>query len=374
MIDEDEIHLTQAEYYMQECFDLAQIALGRTSPNPIVGAIVLDEKGMPVGKGYHNKAGQEHAEVIAINQAGNRSKNGTLIVNLEPCCHTGKTPPCTDLIIKSGIKRVIFSSFDPNNPAGKRGKDVLQSSGIKIISSVLENEGKEVNKFFFKWINMKFPWVTLKQGQTLDGMVAIKDLKSKWITSEDSRNEVCKLRNIYDAIMISSKTIHTDNPELTVRNVKDGRNPIRIILDSGLTTAPEAKVYNDNSLIFLVTKSGHPKNKLEPYLKRNKNTEIMEVSCLSDGRLDLHSVFSNLAKHEILSVLIESGPTLAGELLNLKLIDEYILFIAPRVFGGNNGIPALELHTLKEISNSPGFKLFDHKLIGNDLMLSLRPI
>ena len=371
---EDEINLTQAEYYMQECFDLAQMALGRTSPNPIVGAIVLDEKGMPVGKGYHNKAGLDHAEVIAINQAGSRSKNGTLVVNLEPCCHVGKTPACTDLIIKSGIKQVVFSSFDPNSPAGKKGKEVLQSNGIKVISGVLEDEGKELNKFFFKWINKKLPWVTLKQGQTLDGMVSMKNTKSKWITSEDSRHEVHKLRNIYDAIMISSKTVSSDNPELTVRNIKDGRSPAKIILDSALTTKPESKVYNDNSLIFLVTQPKHPKNKIEPYLERNKNIKIVEVPCLANERLDLFSVFSHLAKNDILSILIEAGPTLAGELLNLQLIDEYILFIALRVFGGNNGIPSIELNTLKEMGNSPVFKLYNYQLIGNDLMLSLRPV
>ncbi|MBI2996487.1 MAG: bifunctional diaminohydroxyphosphoribosylaminopyrimidine deaminase/5-amino-6-(5-phosphoribosylamino)uracil reductase RibD [Candidatus Melainabacteria bacterium] len=370
----NDVEETPVEYFMQECFTLAKIGLGRTSPNPVVGAIVLDKNGIPIGKGYHKKAGMLHAEVIAIKQAGELVKDGTLIVNLEPCCHVGKTPPCTDLIIKSQIKEVVFCNYDPNSQVNKQGEKKLIENNIKVISTVLEQEGLELNKFFFKWMKTKLPWVTLKQAQTLDGKIALINKESKWITEKPARQEVHKLRNIYDAVMVSASTIEVDNPKLTVRDINDSRNPLRIILDTNLTTSPGANVYKNNAEVILVTKSGHPKDKLNHYLKNNTKLNIIELSETNSGKLNLKELFFELGKKEILSVLVEAGPKLGGELIINNLIDEYILFISPKVFGDNSTISSLDFgqSQIKKIDEAYKFKLFNYKAIGNDFMLSLR--
>lgn len=369
----DDIYPTQAEYYMRECFELAKNALGRTSPNPIVGAIVLDKNGFPVGKGYHRAAGTEHAEVIAIREAGEKVQGGTLIVNLEPCCHFGKTPPCTDLIIKSGISEVIFSCFDANPLVRNKGKELLLKNNIKVFSNVLESEGLELNKFFFKWIKTKLPWVTLKQAQTLDGKIALSNKNSKWITGDSARKEVHKLRNVYDAILVGAKTVEVDNPELNVRDINDSRNPARVILDLNLVTKPESNVYKNNATVYLVTKINHSKELLSGYLKFNSDLNLIQLPEVSPGKISFKSLFEELGKKNILSVLVEAGPTLAGDLVLNKFLDEYILFIAPKIFGDIEALPSMKISPLLDIKNSLEFKLFDYKAIGNDLMLSLRP-
>lgn len=368
-----EIDLTQAEYYMEDCFELAKKALGRTSPNPVVGAIVLDKNGLPVGKGYHQKAGKEHAEVIALKEAGELAKGGTLVVNLEPCCHFGKTPPCTDLIIKSQVKEVIFSNYDLNDLVHKKSEKILLENKIKVIPGVLEKEGKELNKFFLKWIKTKTPWITLKQAQTLDGKVALGNKKSKWISGDAARKEVYKLRNQYDAILIGASTVENDDPELTVHDLDSGRNPIRVVLDPKLVTKPSARVYKKDASTILVTKSGHLKEKLAGYLKNNEDLSILELPVSSDERIDLKKLFIELGKKEILSVLIEAGPKLSGQLVLNNLLDEYVLFISPQIFGDNSAVSSMNIRPLSDIDKSYKLSIFNHKIIGNDLMVMLRP-
>lgn len=369
---EKETDLTQAEYYMQECFDLAKKGLGRTSPNPVVGAIVLDKSGIPCGEGFHAKAGQEHAEVIALKEAGEKADGGTLILNLEPCCHLGKTPPCTDLIIKSKVKEVIFSNYDPNPKVHKKGEVELLKNNIRVISNVLEKQGYELNKFFFKWVKTQLPWVTLKQAQTLDGKVALKSNQSDWITGYEARSEVHKLRDIYDAILVGANTVVIDNPELTVREIKNGRNPIRIVLDPNLATDINSNVYREDANVILVTRIGHKREKIKTYLDMSKTLEALEIDETKRGKIDLKKLFIELGKKNILSVLVEGGPTLASELLVNNLIDEYIVFISPKVFGDKEAVPSINIGEVSNINNSFNFKIFNHKVIGNDLMISLR--
>lgn len=368
-----EIYSTPLEYYMQECFELAKNALGRTSPNPVVGAIVLDKNGNPVGKGIHEKAGGDHAEVIALKKAGELAEGGTLIVNLEPCCHHGKTPPCTDLIIKSQIKEVIFSNYDPNPLVNKKSEKILLENNIKVIPKVLESEGLDLNKFFFKWIQTKLPWVTLKQAQTLDGKIALGNKKSKWISGEESRIEVHKLRNIYDAILVGASTVVSDDPELTVRGISNGRNPVRVILDTNLLTSPNSKVYQNTAPVILATKIGHSKDKLISYQKNNSELVVFELKENSKNKLDLKQLFIELGKRGLLSILVEAGSSLSGQLILNKLIDEYILFISPRVFGDSNAISSLKIGSLADIDKAYKFQICEHKSTGNDLMVSLRP-
>ena len=369
---EEDIYSTQAEYYMRECFDLAKKALGRTSPNPIVGAIVLDKNGFPVGKRFHKASGTEHAEVIAIKEAGEKAEGGTLIVNLEPCCHQGKTPPCTDLIIKNQIREVIFSCYDPNPLVNKKGEEVLLKNKIKVFSRILESEGAELNKFFFKWIKSKLPWVTLKQAQTLDGKIALSNQQSKWITGDLARKEVHKMRNIYDAVLVGARTVEIDNPYLTVRGLDNSRNPARIIIDLNLITRPDSNVYKNDSVVYLITKTDHQKDKLNNYLKLNSELKFIQFPEISKGKISFKHLFEDLGKRNILSVLVEAGPSLAGWLISEKLVDEYVLFIAPKIFGDEDALPSLKIGPLEKIQNSYEFNLFDYKAIGNDLMVSLR--
>ena len=297
------------------------------------------------------------------------ASGGTLIVNLEPCCHFGKTPPCTDLIIKSQISQVIFSNYDLNPLVNKNGEKKLLENNIKVTSGVLEKEGLELNKFFFKWIRTKLPWITLKQAQTLDGKVGLLNSKNTLITSDESRHEVHLLRNQFDAILVGAKTVIADDPKLTVRDVEDSRNPVRVILDVNLITSPDSEVYKQigSTKVYLVTKVGYDKKIGEAFLKVNSNIELIEVPEISKSRLDLKSLFSFLASKNILSVLVEAGPSLSSELISNQLIDEYMLFIAPTLFGEGNSINNLSL-------KNPNFefKIINHRLIGNDLMVILR--
>lgn len=375
----NETDLTQAEYYMNECFELAGKGLGRTSPNPIVGTIVLDKNGIPVGKGYHKKAGSEHAEVLAINEAGEKARGGTLIVNLEPCVHHGKTPPCVDLIIKSQIYEVIFSNYDSNPLVFEKGEKELKKNNINVVSRVLESEGYELNKFFFKWIKTKLPWITLKQAQTIDGKVGLKNTSRKMISGKEVKNKVHNLRNIYDAILVGANTVLTDNPELTVREIndkRDNKNPIRIILDPGLISDPKSNVYKNDAPIFLVTTRGHSKDKLSKYSQGNENINILNFAEEKPGKINLYELFKELGKKEILSVLVEAGPNLAGELISNNLVDEYILFICPEIFTGTSyaqAIPSLNIKSFNKNETSK-FRIFDYKLIGNDLMVIFRTL
>lgn len=373
MIYEDDVHLTQAEYYMQECFELAKQALGRTSPNPIVGAIVLDKDSKVVGRGYHKHAGIEHAELVALKEAGEKANGGTLVVNLEPCCHYGKTPPCTDLILKSKIKEVIFSNYDLNPLVNGKSEKIFLEKGIKVIPLVLESEGKEVNKFYFKWIKTRLPWITLKQAQTINGIVGVKNQDLGWISCDLSRKEVHSLRNIYDAVLVGANTVCSDNPELTVRDIKDFRNPLRIVLDPSLKTKPNNKIYNNNSNVFLVTRRGHPESLLKEY-ESGKHISILELTENDNKKINLNELFLELGKRNILSILVEAGPCLSGELISNGLIDEYILFVSPRIFSETSSLPSIHVKQSCGGSTSYEFRIINYKTIGNDLMVVLRPV
>ena len=225
----------------------------------------------------------------------------------------------------------------------------------------------------FRSIKTKLPWIALKQAQTLDGKIALKNKNSKWISGELARKEVHKLRNEYDAILVGANTVETDNPELTVRDVDNGRNPIRIILDPNLITKSNVNVYSKSAPVILVTKFGHSESKISNYLKCNESITVIELPENENKKIDLKQLFFELGKKEILSVLIEAGPALGGKLILNKLIDEYILFVSPKVFGDNDAVPSLKTGPLESIDKSYNFKIFKHKTIGNDLMLSLRP-
>ena len=312
--------------YMKRCLTLAKKAAGKTSPNPMVGAVILDKNLNFVSEGYHQKCGEAHAEVNAINAAKEKNidiKGGIIIVNLEPCSHYGKTPPCADLIIKSGLKKVVVGCTDPNEKVAGNGIKKCQNAGLEVITGILEEECKKLNEIFFKNQLEKLPFITIKTATTIDGKIATKTGSSKWITGEKSRNFVQKLRNNYDAILTSSQTVIADDPSLTCR-MKNGKNPIRIIVDSKLTTPASAKVYNNDGTRVIIATT------LKDNKKYPTNVEILTVK-KSNDKVDLKDLTQKLYDLGINSVLVEAGGKLNGALLKEKLADKLIHFTAPKL-------------------------------------------
>ncbi len=355
--------MNQHEYYMQKVLDLASKAQGQTSPNPMVGAIILNENGEFVSEGYHLKAGSEHAEIIALKKAGSLARNGILYVNLEPCCHYGRTPPCTSAIKQAGIKKVIIGSLDPNPQINGQGLQTLKEAGLEVVFGFLVEQCLALNKFFFYWVQNKKPWLTLKIAATLNGKIDLGNY-GKQITGQSVQKKVHQLRAEHDAILTGSGTILADNPQLNVRfnelnEIVNYKNPIKIILDRRFRCPPESKAFNQEALSLLFTK---PEN-----LNENKinfsNTEIIPW----DGKLN--ELLETLAKKNILSVLIEAGSALNSAFLQENLIQEIIYFINPRLAPFNKELP--EVYVGNCIQN---FKLKSAELIDTDLMLSLTSI
>ena len=327
---------------MQKCINLAKKAHGKNLPNPYVGAIVYDEKEEKIiSTGFHEKYGEAHAEVNAIKKAKGNTKGKTIIVNLEPCSHWGKTPPCADLIIKSGFKKAIIATLDLNKQA-TGGLKKLQEAGIETILGVLEKEAKDLNKVFFKNTLTKKPYVMLKIASTLDGKIALNNKKSKWITNEKARLYSQKLRSEYQAIMSASGTILADNPRLNVR-LKNKKSPIRIIFDPNNKIPLNYNVFNDDVRIILINNS-----------KINLPKHIEQISF--NGNYD--DLFKELYKMNIYSIMIEAGSGFNSELIKNNEIDEINHFIAPKIFGG--GLDFIKGLNIEEIENS--IKLKDIKI------------
>lgn len=329
--------------HMKKCIKLARLAEGFTSPNPMVGAVVLDEYGRVIAEGYHKKAGGPHAEVDALSKLENRADGATLYVNLEPCSHFGKTPPCADLIIKSGIKRLIIGMTDPNPLVSGRGIERCKNAGIEVIDGVLEKECCELNEVFIKNITQKKTFVALKTATTLDGKVATRTGSSKWITNEKSRAYVQKLRNRYDGILTSSSTILADNPSLTCR-MEGGKNPVRIILDKDGVVPVNYKVFDDNGTRVIVCVKSCEKTNYPDYV------EVLECP-LKDGHIDLKYVLTQLYEMQVFSVMVEAGGVLNGAFLKEGLVDKFYQFIAPKIIGDNKAKSFVDGFAIEDVSN-----------------------
>lgn len=353
------------EKLMKKCISLAKKSKGRTSPNPLVGAIIFDDDFRIISKGRHEYYGGNHAERNAVLSAKEDLKGKSIIVNLEPCSHFGKTPPCADLLIEKGFKRVIFGMVDPNPVVAGNGKRKLENAGINVIEGILENECKELNKIFIKNHTKKLPYITIKTAVTLDGKIATSTGNSKWITDEVSRKEVQKLRNEYDAILTSSQTVIKDNPSLTCR-IKNGRNPIRIIIDTNLTTPSDSKVYNnDGTRVLIITSKNANDNKIKNY---PQNVEFIKCS-LKDNHIDLREAVKKLFELRIMSILTECGGTLNTAFIKENLADELIQFIAPKILGDKTGINFAEGFNRKEISMCNNLNILSTKRLKNDIMI-----
>ncbi|MCP4682730.1 MAG: bifunctional diaminohydroxyphosphoribosylaminopyrimidine deaminase/5-amino-6-(5-phosphoribosylamino)uracil reductase RibD [Desulfobacterales bacterium] len=323
--------------FMKEALRQARKGLGRTSPNPAVGAVIVRDSEI-ISSGYHHRAGLPHAEVEALNKLGGKAENSTLYVTLEPCNHHGRTPPCTEAIAKSGLKRVVVGMDDPNPDVAGGGYKFLEGHGISTTRGVLEKECRRLNEAFLKFVTLRRPFVILKSALTIDGWTATRTGHSKWITSEKSRRFVHGLRDRVDAVMVGVGTVLADDPLLTVR-LKHGRkkDPLRIILDTHLKTPVNARILNHDSAAGTLIVVGPDVATKD--LKRFQKKGSTLVCPVKSNRIDLNALMDIMGEMTITSLLVEGGATITGSLLQEKLIDKFYIFRAPKIFGGNNGIP-----------------------------------
>lgn len=349
---------------MQRCFKLALKGAGSVSPNPLVGCVIV-KNGKIISEGWHKKYGGFHAERDAITKAlkkGVNLKGAALYVNLEPCVHYGKTPPCSDLIIENKISEVVIGSKDPYKKVSGKGIRKLKKAGIKVKTGILEPEAIELNKFFIKYVTTGLPYITLKAAQTIDGKIADDKYRSKWISSATSRKTVHKLRAVYDAVLVGTNTLIYDDPKLNVRGVK-GRDPFRIIIDKSLNLKEKYKVfkYTDGKTIVLFSEKTD-KNKIADY----PGDGITFIPCrIKNGRLDLNDALKKLARLNIASILVEGGAYTYNEFLKNDMADEVIIFIAPKIMG--KGIKAFNE---KQLFGK--FSETDYSASGTDLLVRFR--
>jgi|AntRauTorckE6833_2_1112554.scaffolds.fasta_scaffold01613_2 diaminohydroxyphosphoribosylaminopyrimidine deaminase/5-amino-6-(5-phosphoribosylamino)uracil reductase len=358
------------QYYMKKTLQLAKKGEGYTSPNPMVGALVV-KNGEIIGKGYHKKAGEPHAEVYALDQAGNDAEGATLYVNLEPCCHFGKTPACSLKVIKSGIKRLVVAMEDPNPLVAGEGIRQLEQAGIETKVGVLEKEAEILNEVFIKYITENIPFIYLKSGQTIDGFLATSTGDSRWVTNKKARLYGHKLRHKVDAILVGVNTVLNDNPRLTTRLVdKTGIDPIRVVLDSKLKTPIDADIINQESesKTIIATTSKYNKDKYNK-LQTKDNLEITIVEQDKKGRINLVKLLENLAKKEITSILVEGGGTINYSFLHKGLADKLYAFIAPKLLGGNDGIYAYNGNGVKKMNNAFQLKDIQFEMTGDNILI-----
>lgn len=353
--------------FMKMAMDLAVKARGRTSPNPMVGAVVV--KGdIIVGRGYHAKAGTPHAEIHALNEAGEAARGATMYVTLEPCCHYGRTGPCTGAIIESGITRVVTAMADPNPLVSGEGIRVLESAGIEVICGVMEEEALELNEVFLKYITTLRPFVVAKAAVSIDGKIATRSGKSKWITGAAAREYGHQLRDWHDAILVGIGTVLADDPSLTTRLPGGrGRDPVRIILDSRASIPPNARVLTQQSeaSTVIAATSGAPPEKVEAL--RRAGADVIFVN---DGpKVDLDELMSILGGRGITSVLIEGGARVHGSAFTAQIVDKVAWFIAPKIIGGQDAPGPVGGLGVEDLSEAAELERVKVNRLGPDLLV-----
>lgn len=353
---------------MAMALKLAEKARGRTSPNPMVGAVVV-KNGKVLNSGYHRKAGEPHAEAIALRKAGAKAAGATLYVTLEPCSHTNKrTPPCTPLVIASRVKRVVVAMIDPNPRVSGRGVKALRKAGIEVVTGVLEEDAGKLNEAFIKHVTTGTPFVTLKIAQTLDGRIATAAGESKWITGEEARAAGRRLRDWNDAILVGVNTVLKDDPSLTTR-MPGGRDPLRVIVDSRLRTPATAKIIKQKSSArtLIATLESAPKEKLVKLL--DAGAEIL-LARGRGGRVDLKFLMKMLGSCGVASVLIEGGAEVNASALKSGIVDKVVLFVAPRFMTGRDALCSIGGVSPGRLSQAVDLTGVTSKFVGPDLMIT----
>lgn len=363
--------------WMKKALKLAGKGLGYVSPNPLVGCVIVSAEGRQIGKGYHQRFGQAHAEINALNSIKKSDepllKGATVYVTLEPCSHTGKTPACAKKLAELPLKRVVVALRDPNPVVNGRGMELLRKAGIRVDSGLLEREAREQNEHFIHYIKTGKPFVTLKLAQTLDGYIAAPDGSSQWVTGTDARKMVHQWRSEYDAVMVGRNTVLNDNPRLTVRHV-DGRQPRRIIIDGPLELPKEMHVFSDQyeerSIIITHNREKY-QAQADPMLNI-MNPEGFQGKTLlvghKDGHSDLNEALYELAAQDVASILVEPGSDLARALIRDNLADKLELFIAPKLLGG--GTRSVLGLGIERMAEALSMKRMKYEPVGEDLRIS----
>ncbi len=353
------------EYFMRQAMRLARKAKGMTSPNPLVGALVV-KNGRIIGRGFHQRAGSAHAEVLALDEAGQKAKGATLYVTLEPCTHYGKTPPCVDRIIRSKVKEVVIGMIDPNPINNGKGMRILQQQKIKVTVGIIEKELRAMNESFFKYITKRLPFVTVKVAQSLDGKIATRSGDSKWITSDKSRAYAHRMRKDFDAIMVGVNTVLRDNPRLSSWFSK--KHPIKIVVDSQLSTPPQANLFSNDAVVILVTLSTQTGQQTDNRKALTAKSKILEVKERS-GQINLTDMMKRLAGMGITSVLVEGGGMLIGSLFDEKLVDKIMFFISPKIIGGKEAIGSVMGKGIDRIERAVKLKDLKLRRFGEDILV-----
>lgn len=329
-------------HYMQMALDLARRGEGCTSPNPMVGAVVVAD-GRVVGQGYHQAVGGPHAEVHAIDAAGDAARGGTLYVTLEPCNHVGRTPPCTRKILDAGLRRVVAAMADPNPDVTGGGLRFLKAAGLQVEVGLLESEARRLNESFVKFVQTRRPFVMLKCAATLDGRLATRSGDSRWVTGAAAREQVHRLRHAVDAILVGVETVKRDDPSLTARLPSGGgRDPLRIVLDTHLSTPPGARMLRlkSTAATLLVAGDGQSDAAFEARRRRLVAASAQVLSLpLKDGRIDLQALVARLGSMGVASLLIEGGGRVIASALAAGIVDKVLFFFAPKILGGDDGVP-----------------------------------
>lgn len=362
---------------MKEALRLAAKARGMTSPNPMVGAVIVKD-GIIIAKDYHRRVGELHAEASVISKAGKNTKGSILYVTLEPCCHKDKrTSPCTEAIIKAEIKSVVIAMEDPNPKVSGRGIKILRRQGIEVGSGILEDKAKRLNEAYIKYITAKIPFVTLKVAMTLDGKIATPEGQSRWITGEEARRTVHLMRGSVDAILTAVGTVKADNPELTARiegrALTLARSPKRVVIDPDLEIPLNYKVFKLPPETIVATKKGQ-ESRVESQEMReekikaliSKGVKIIEYE---GERLYLKWLMKKLGEMEITSVMIEGGSSLSAYALQDSMVDKVVFFIAPKIIGGKESIPAIGGTLYKRLQDAYRIHNINIKRVGEDLMI-----
>jgi len=353
------------EQWMKRVLLLAEAGRGRTSPNPMVGAVLV-KRGKVVGEGYHARIGEAHAEIVALRQAGEKAGGAVLYLNLEPCTHYGRTPPCAPQVVNAGVKRVVIGMEDPNPAVNGKGIETLRRSGLDVKVGVLGKECRRLNEAFCKYILKKEPFVMLKVAATLDGKIATRNGDSKWISGEASRRFVHKLRDQVDGVLVGIGTVLRDDPRLTAR-VKEGREPYRIVLDSRLKIPEEAKVFEHSpSEVILATTGSAPQDKIERLEK--KGVRVL-IAGSKKGRVDLKSCLSKLGEIGMMNLLVEGGSQVNGSFLDEGLIDKFLLFLSPKLIGDPQALGIFGGRGVSNLRETVALKDIRARKIGEDIFV-----
>lgn len=361
--------MSSHEFYMKLALENARAMKGQTDPNPLVGAVIVKDNRI-VGVGAHLKAGEPHAEIHALRMAGEKARGSTVYVTLEPCSHYGRTGPCAVALVEAGVKKVVIATLDPNPIVSGRGVKILEEAGIEVEIGVCENESKKMNEVFNKFIVQKIPFITMKSGITLDGKIAAASSDSKWITSEPSRYDVHKLRSENQAILVGVNTVLKDNPKLTAR-IPNGRNPLRIILDSKLRIPLQSNVIADQEAeTWVFTSKAYDKKKKVEL----ENLGIKVIVTNDEKRVNPLEVVKTLGEHSISSLFIEGGGEINASFLEQQLIDKVVLYMAPKLVGGKEAPSFLGGKGVEKMADAIELDEIEVETIGKDIKITGYPI